>query len=47
MAEQVPYAVSGTNTRGRRHPEPSPAARSELQRDRDRVVHSTAFRRLE
>ncbi|MDR2239182.1 MAG: deoxyguanosinetriphosphate triphosphohydrolase [Zoogloeaceae bacterium] len=41
------YAVSEANSRGRRHPEPAPAARGEYQRDRDRVVHSTAFRRLE
>ncbi len=47
MAELTPYAVSEANSRGRRHPEPMPSARSEYQRDRDRVVHSTAFRRLE
>ena len=47
MAELATYAVSAANSRGRHHPEPQPAARSEFQRDRDRVVHSTAFRRLE
>jgi dGTPase len=47
MAEMASYAVSETNSRRRLHPEPAPAARSEYQRDRDRVVHSTAFRRLE
>jgi len=41
------YAVSEQNTKGRQILEPAPAARSEFQRDRDRVVHSTAFRRLE
>ncbi len=46
-AELAPYAVSESNSRGRQHPEPAPTARSEYQRDRDRVVHSTAFRRLE
>ena len=34
-------------TRGRRHPEAAPRGRSEYQRDRDRIIHSTAFRRLE
>nr|WP_244145274.1 deoxyguanosinetriphosphate triphosphohydrolase [Paraburkholderia mimosarum] len=43
----APYAAHASRSRGRRHPEPPPAARSEFQRDRDRIVHSTAFRRLE
>lgn len=47
MTELASHAVSGGNSRGRRHPESAPASRSEFQRDRDRVVHSTAFRRLE
>jgi dGTPase len=41
------YASTAEGSRGRRHPEPAPALRSEFQRDRDRIVHSTAFRRLE
>lgn len=40
------YAASATNSRGRRYKEPSPTFRSEFQRDRDRVIHCTAFRRL-
>jgi dGTPase len=36
-----------TESRGRRLPEPPPRYRSEFQRDRDRIVHSRAFRRLE
>jgi dGTPase len=41
------YAVNAKNSRGRRIPEKPPAERSEFQRDRDRVIHSAAFRRLE
>ena len=47
MAELAPYAVGDGSSSGRELPEPPPQARSEFQRDRDRIVHSTAFRRLE
>jgi len=47
MAELAPYAVSEHNTRGRKVREDAPTGRSEFQRDRDRIIHSTAFRRLE
>ncbi len=47
MAELALYAARSAQSRGRRHPEPAAAPRSEFQRDRDRIVHSTAFRRLE
>jgi len=45
--DKVPYAASPANSRGRRFREPAPRGRSEYQRDRDRIIHSTAFRRLE
>jgi dGTPase len=41
------YAVRVEQSRGRRYPEPSHPYRNDFQRDRDRVVHSRAFRRLE
>ncbi|MDH3619644.1 MAG: deoxyguanosinetriphosphate triphosphohydrolase [Gammaproteobacteria bacterium] len=40
------YAADETRSRGRRYDEPRPAHRGEYQRDRDRIIHSTAFRRL-
>jgi dGTPase len=47
MTDLAPYAVTEANSRGRRVQEPAPVARGEFQRDRDRIVHCTAFRRLE
>ena len=41
------YASHTEQSRGRRYQEPGPSNRSEFQRDRDRIVHATAFRRLE
>lgn len=40
------FAARDDNSRGRHFPEASPAYRGEYQRDRDRILHSTAFRRL-
>lgn len=42
----APYAASAIPSRGRQHAEPECPTRSPFQRDRDRVLHSTAFRRL-
>ena len=41
------YAIRNEETRGRRYPEPEHSYRSPFQRDRDRIIHSRAFRRLE
>jgi len=45
-APLAPYAAKAAETRGRLHAEPESATRTPFQRDRDRVVHSVAFRRL-
>jgi dGTPase len=42
----APYAADPQRSRGRRHPEPPAPTRDAFQRDRDRIVHCTAFRRL-
>ncbi len=45
--ELAPYASKAAESRGRRHEEPEHPYRTAYQRDRDRIVHCTAFRRLE
>ena len=45
-SDLAPYAADETRSRGRRYDEPKAAYRGEYQRDRDRIIHSTAFRRL-
>jgi len=47
MLNLAPYAATDSTSRGRQFPEKAPAYRSEYQRDRDRIIHSAAFRRLE
>ena len=47
VASLAGYAMASRETRGRRHPEPEHPLRMAFQRDRDRIIHSTAFRRLE
>jgi dGTPase len=43
----APYAARSDSGEGRRHAEPGHASRSQFQRDRDRIIHCSAFRRLE
>ncbi len=47
MTFLAPYAIAAHNSRGRAIQEAPPSGRTEFQRDRDRIIHSTAFRRLE
>jgi dGTPase len=46
MSSRAPYAANPALTRGRLHDEPRSATRSDFRRDCDRIIHSTAFRRL-
>jgi dGTPase len=46
MDNLAPYAMPDSATRGRRHPEPPHPFRTPFQRDRERIVHSSAFRRM-
>src|SRR5579885_3409327 len=46
-ARLAPYAVRAAQTRGRTYPEPEHPLRSAFERDRDRIIHSSAFRKLE
>lgn len=43
----APYGLRSMNSKGRLHPEDEPEYRTAFQRDRDRILHTTAFRRLE
>ena len=47
MTTLAPYAANPAQSRGRKHPESDPQGRNQFQRDRDRIIHSSAFRRLE
>ena len=47
MTTLAPYAANPAHSRGRKHPESDPQGRNQFQRDRDRIIHSSAFRRLE
>jgi dGTPase len=43
----APYGLKSAQSRGRAYPEPESKSRTAFQRDRDRIIHTTAFRRLE
>ncbi|MBF6616465.1 deoxyguanosinetriphosphate triphosphohydrolase [Pollutimonas thiosulfatoxidans] len=47
MSVLAPYACDPTRSRGRQHAESPPTGRNQFQRDRDRIIHSNAFRLLE
>ena len=47
METLAPYALKSVESRGRLHSEPESKTRTAFQRDRDRIIHTTAFRRLE
>ena len=47
MNHLAPYAANPDESQGRHFDEPPAASRNAFQRDRDRIIHSTAFRRLE
>jgi len=47
MRELAPYAMKARHSRGRQHAEEEHAYRTAYQRDRDRIIHCSAFRRLE
>ncbi len=46
-ARLAPYGMRSSASLGRKYPEPEPNYRTAFQRDRDRIIHTTAFRRLE
>jgi dGTPase len=43
----APYGIRSKDSKGRAYPDPEPKYRTAFQRDRDRILHTTAFRRLE
>src|SRR3990170_4520284 len=47
IASLAPYGLKSRDSKGRRYPEDEPEDRTAFQRDRDRILHTTAFRRLE